>query len=168
LAGALLLGALALQYVPTLHNRVAYARYDLEQYARGIVNPDLSDAKRIGSILVGWEVARENPWTGVGIGDVPAAVHRVYRQRFPGLAETNPLPHNQFVLVAAALGFGGLLIFCWALAAPWLAPGAAADPLFVCGQLILLPSMMTEATLETQYGVALYLFFTLLFLRRWR
>jgi O-antigen ligase len=160
--------ALAVRHVPTLHNRIGYARYDLERFSRGEVNPDLSDAKRIGSILAGLELVRTHPWTGVGTGDLTGALRPVYARRFPDLAATAPLPHNQFVLVAAALGIPGLLVFGWALAAPWFAPGLPRDGLFVVHQIVLLPSMLTEATLETQYGVTLYLFFVLLFLRRLR
>ncbi len=160
--------ALAVRHVPTLHNRIGYARYDLERFSRGEVNPDLSDAKRIGSILAGLELVRTHPWTGVGTGDLTGALRSVYARRFPDLAATAPLPHNQFVLVAAALGIPGLLVFGWALAAPWFAPGLPRDGLFVVHQIVLLPSMLTEATLETQYGVTLYLFFVLLFLRRLR
>jgi hypothetical protein len=53
------------------------------------------------------------------------------------------------------------------LVAPFFTPGMLRHTLFVSLQLVMLPSMFTEATLETQYGLTIYLFFTLLFLRFW-
>lgn len=167
LVTALAAGWAAQHYIPTLRNRISYARYDLEQYFLGEVNPDLSDAKRIGSIQAGLQLLAENPFTGVGIGNIKPAMQRVYEKQFPGLVENNPLPHNQFVLVAASTGVLGLLALLWALAAPFFAPGMVRHTLFVSLQLVMLPSMFTEATLETQYGLTIYLFFTLLFLRFW-
>ncbi len=167
LVAALASGWAAQEYFPTLRNRISYARYDLEQYFRGEVNPDLSDAKRIGSIQAGLQLLAENPLTGVGIGNIKPALKTVYQEHFPGLVENNPLPHNQFVLVAACTGLLGLAALLWALAAPFFAPGMLHNTLFISLQLVMLPSMLTEATLETQYGLTIYLFFTLLFLRYW-
>lgn len=167
IVGALAAGWAAQEYVPTLRNRISYARYDLEQYFSGEVNPDLSDAKRIGSIQAGLQLLAENPLTGVGIGNIKPALKAVYQEHFPGLVENNPLPHNQFVLVAACTGLIGLATLLWALAAPFFAPGMLHNTLFISLQLVMLPSMLTEATLETQYGLTIYLFFTLLFLRYW-
>lgn len=168
LALVLLAVVLAFRFVPTLQNRIRYARYDLERFAEGDVNPNLSDAKRIGSLHAGWLLLRAHPLLGVGTGDVDDALQPVYAEHYPDLVADQPLPHNQFLFTGAALGAVGLLALCTALLLPWLAPGMARQPLFVAHQLVLLSSMLTEATLETQYGTTLYLVPLLLLLRQRR
>lgn len=162
---AVLVVVAAFRYVPTLQNRIRYARYDLERFAEGEVNPDLSDAKRIGSLHAGWLLFQAHPLLGVGTGDVPSAIQPVYAEHYPDLVENQPLPHNQGLFTAAALGLMGLTALGLCLALPWFETGMRRQPLFVVHQLALLSSMATEATLETQYGVTLYLVPLVLLLR---
>jgi O-antigen ligase len=147
----------AFRFVPTLQNRIRYARYDLERFAEGEVNPDLSDAKRIGSLHAGALLFREHPLLGVGTGDVPSAIQPVYAEHYPDLVENQPLPHNQWLFTGAALGLMGLLALSASLILPWTARGLPREGLFMAHQLALWSSMLTEATLETQYGATLYL-----------
>ncbi len=155
----------ALEYVPTLKNRIAYTRYDLEQFFKGQANPDLSDAKRIGSILAGVEIVKEHPILGVGLGSVRSQLRIQYAQRFPDLVESTPLPHNQFVFIAAVSGLTGLMVFLLATVLPFLQQHALQSPIFIGINIIFISSMFTEATLETQLGVSLYLLFILLIYR---
>ena len=155
----------AQQHIPTLRNRMSYARYDLEQYLIGEANPGLSDAKRIGSIQAGVELTRENPLIGVGIGNLKIELKKFYQNRYPDLEESVPIPHNQFIMVAACTGLIGLIVFLWSLAAPFLVKNAIRNTLFISLQIIVLSSMLTEATLETQLGLTFYLLFTLLMIR---
>ncbi len=167
LGAALLISAVmaiwaAQEYIPTLHNRMAYSRYDLEQYLRGEANPDLSDAKRIGSIHAGISIFADHPLTGVGIGNIKPALKAAYQRQYPDLAQSVPLPHNQFVFIAACTGIAGLAVFLWGILAPFFVRGALRHTLFVSLQLIILSSMLTEATLETQLGLTFYLIFLLI------
>jgi O-antigen ligase len=163
---ALLLAASLLwagyQFIPTLKNRISYARYDMEQFMRGEVNPGLSDAKRIGSIQAGWQLFLDKPATGQGWGHLRPALKSWYAGHYPDLEASVPLPHNQFVLVAATSGLPGLLVFSVAVLLPLIAAIRSGQGGIIGIQCILLSSMLTEATLETQLGVCLYLVFTLL------
>jgi O-antigen ligase len=153
------------QFIPTLKSRVAYARYDLEQFMRGEVNPGLSDAKRIGSIQAGWQLFLEKPVAGQGLGHLKPALAAWYAGHYPDLTASVPLPHNQFVLVAAATGSVGLLVFSLAVLLPLVAAIKSGQSGIIGFQCIVLSSMLTEATLETQLGICLYLVFTLLLYR---
>ena len=161
-----ILGVLiAFSTVPTLKNRIAYTRYDLENFLKGNVNPDLSDAQRLGSIHTGIIVGMQNPVVGVGIGDINGHMQVAYEAHYPGLAEKSALPHNQWVLIFAGMGFLGIVIFAWSVFAPWFQKDVWNEPLFVAHILVVFPSFMTENTIENQLGVALYVTFQLIALK---
>lgn len=166
---ALLVGAglwAAFSFVPTLKNKVAYAKYDMEHFLKGEVNTDFSDAKRLASIHTGWAVGRKYPVTGVGIGDIKESMEFEYRKHYPDLVDNDPLPHNQFVLIFASMGLIGLLVFFWSIGAPLLLPGAMRDPLLITFLLVSIPSLLTETTFETQLGVTFYITFLCLILHQ--
>lgn len=158
--------AIAYYSIPTLRGKIEYTKYSLHGYFNGEVNPDLSDAKRIGSIQAGLEVARENPILGVGIGDIKHALHWVYADRYPDLMDEDPLPHNQFILILAACGILGLIVFLIHLIGPWIYLQGQLNSYFIAFQLMAFSSMMTENTVESQLGASWFLFFTLMGLMR--
>ncbi len=60
----------------------------------------------------GWEVAKKNLFTGVGIGDRVQAVNEVYKARnFTMAIETKKNVHNSYLDALLTFGMGGLLIF---------------------------------------------------------
>ena len=60
----------------------------------------------------GWEVAKNNMITGVGIGDRIQAVNEVYKTRnFTMAIETKKNVHNSYLDALLTFGVGGLLLF---------------------------------------------------------
>lgn len=60
----------------------------------------------------GWEVAKNNLITGVGIGDRIQAVNEVYKARnFTMAIETKKNVHNSYLDALLTFGIGGLLLF---------------------------------------------------------
>ena len=60
----------------------------------------------------GWEVAKNNMITGVGIGDRIQAVNEVYKARnFTMAIETKKNVHNSYLDALLTFGVGGLLVF---------------------------------------------------------
>jgi O-antigen ligase len=63
----------------------------------------------------GWEVAKNNMITGVGIGDRIQAVNEVYKARnFTMAIETKKNVHNSYLDALLTFGIGGLLLFLMA------------------------------------------------------
>ena len=83
------------------------------------------------------------------------------KQHYPELIDLELLPHNQYILAFATLGLLGLLIFTLLTIWPIFYLGGQKDFLFLGSQLMLMASFMVEHTMESQIGVALYLFILL-------
>ncbi len=118
-----------------------------------------------------WKVAggiiREHPLTGVGTGDMPVAYKLEYEKTNSTL---NPVwrfrAHNQFLAITVAFGFIGLAYFIFALFYPLFYRKKYHDYFYFIFWLIVVLSMFTEDTLETQTGVTFFAFFSSLFLFR--
>ena len=74
-------------------------------------------------------------------------------------------PHNQFILLFTGMGLLGLGYITVLVFLPIFYRLRYQSLLFIVIQTVLITSLLTEATLETQRGIALYLFFTLFLIR---
>lgn len=160
-AALILLPVLAYLVLPSVKAKVNYMEYDLRQLWQFNNASGLSDGGRILSIEKGMQLIREHPLTGVGIGDLKQEMTRKLCEA-PEHPRDYLLPHNQFVFVAAGTGLIGLFIFCLGVFLPLFNKNRISNILFVCFNIILLSSFLTEATVEEQMGTAFYLQFLLL------
>ena len=118
-----------------------------------------------------WKTAlaliRDQPFTGVGTGDMPMSYHDQYIKENTTLTEHFRLrAHNQFLSITVAFGLIGLLYFLFALIAPMVIAGKYLDYFYVVFIITAILSMLTEDTIETQTGVTFFAFFNCLFLFR--
>jgi len=158
----------AYQLVPSLHNKIAYMRYDLQEYRRGNIN-DRSDAMRLLSMEIGIDVWKQNPALGCGAGDLKKECFDIYKNQHPQIKEANyRLPHNQFIWVLATTGVVGLVLFMVAFFYPFIANGLYKQWIAVMLFISLFSSFFTEHSLEEQMGTAFYLIFLLLLLNRFK
>ncbi|MCS6918079.1 MAG: O-antigen ligase family protein [Chitinophagales bacterium] len=155
-----LLPVLAYVTIPTLRAKVAYMRYDVSRLLSGQLALNYSDGGRVASILAGWQLFQENWLTGTGIGDLK--VEMTAKLGSDAMAQRLALPHNQFVFVAAGTGIVGLLVFTLAVMLPLIVALLQKNWLFVCFNIIVLSSFLSEATVEEQIGTVFYLLFLLL------
>lgn len=162
LAGIVIIALLSIQFIPSLHNRMGYFKYEMELIRKGELNPEHSDAQRILSMEYGWDIAKNNLWTGTGAGDIKNEMDSLYHQYAGDVKLKSKLPHNQFIYVFAATGLIGLIIFLIAVFYPWLSKKRYLHPLYTSFFCLILFSFLTEHTLEIQIGTAYYLLFLLL------
>jgi O-antigen ligase len=144
--------------IPSLQQRLAYMAWDWQQYQRDD-GDNYSDSERWVSFSAGIQLWRENPWLGVGTGDLPMEIQRVANQRFPKYTIEPKLPHNQFIYILAGTGLIGFLLSMLALLWPIVTGGYRHFYLFATFQIIILISFLVEYTVETSIGVAYYLFY---------
>ncbi|MBV6427690.1 MAG: hypothetical protein KIPDCIKN_02212 [Haliscomenobacter sp.] len=167
LTSAVLLAALAsapvlaYQLAPSFRNKVGYMRYDLDMYLKGQDKGVLSDASRLISWKIGWDLFRRSPWTGVGPGNLRAEVDAVYAAKYPHI-EKRLMPHNQFLSVMAGSGAIGLALFLSAFLTPLFYRKHYLHFPFLALHIAAFLSFMVEATLENAMGVAFFLFFLVL------
>lgn len=154
----------AVKTMPSFRMRINYMLWDWQQYRQNTGNT-YSDSERMISLRVGWQLWQENPWLGVGAGDLPGEVRRVATERYPLYDDAPKLPHNQFLYLMAGTGLIGLTLSLIAFFAPFFVRRCRQFYLFMVFQVIVFASFQVEYTIETSIGVAFYLFYTLWFMK---
>jgi hypothetical protein len=106
------------------------------------------------------QIIASHPFFGIGTGDITNAFQDEYNILGSKLKPEYRLrSHNQFLSVTVALGFAGLLVFLFTLAAPFIFHKIPDRRLYLGYIFIFLLSMLNEDTLETQVGVTFYALF---------
>jgi O-antigen ligase len=162
ITGTLLAIFLSTQYIPTVKKKIGYTKYSLELFANNENIRELSDSRRLGSIAAGLHIAKENPIAGVGYGDLMDETNNYLKNYYPELINLELLPHNQYILTLTTAGIIGLIFFLLFTIYPILYLSGYKDFFFVTSQLMFFASFIVEHTIESQIGVALYLFVILL------
>ena len=148
----------AYKFVPTLKNKVDYTWYSVNIFNKKQQMRELSDSRRLGSILAGIELTKEYPFLGVGMGDVRDKTNEWLVENYPDLKNLGLMPHNQFLWVTTAFGWLGFGWFMAAVLIPVFVKNRWKDSLFFSFHIIIFSSFLVEHTLETQVGTAVYIF----------
>jgi len=149
---------ISIQYIPTVKKKIGYTRYSLELFTKNENIRELSDSRRLGSIAAGIDLTKRNPIVGVGYGDIMQETNKYLRTHYPQLIDLELLPHNQYILTASVAGIIGLIFFFLYTIYPIFYLGGMKNFFFLSSQLMFFASFLVEHTLESQIGVALYLF----------
>jgi len=105
-------------------------------------------------------IIQQHPVFGCGTGDITKTFQQEYERDNSKLKKEYRLrSHNQFLSIAVALGFAGLIVFLFSLAAPFLFHKIPDYKLYLGFIFIFLLSLLNEDTLETQVGVTFYALF---------
>jgi O-antigen ligase len=108
----------------------------------------------------GANIAFENPWLGVGIGDVPDEFSAYYTRTDSWLSNEWRLTcHNQYLYFAVAGGFIMLILFLILFILPLKIMWNRTILPFKLFIGIISVAMLTEDMLTTQAGVSLVAFF---------
>ncbi|MEI6124726.1 MAG: O-antigen ligase family protein [Bacteroidota bacterium] len=136
-----------------------YENYKITHDPRGRSMIQRMELWRVSFILI-----QKNLWFGSGTGDV----NDVFTY---GLYNNNSLlygselrSHNQYLTITLAFGLVGLLVFLFCIFYPPFKLKKFSNYLYLSFFLIVMISMLTEDTLETQAGVTFFAFFSCLFL----
>lgn len=111
-----------------------------------------------------WKTAfaifKENILFGVGTGDIQDAFNKQYDKDNSILTEKFRLrAHNQFITAFVTYGFIGGILFLVFLFYPFIALNLKQHFLYLAFFLVMIISMFTEDTLDTQVGLTLFVFF---------
>lgn len=150
--------------MPSFKNKLGYVRYSIEQILNSNKQANVSDEGRIISYQYALKSIRLSPWIGVGMGDVYDEMEVQYHQDFAKDVKVI-LPHNQFLMTGMAVGIGGIAYLICMLMVLFKA-GRTKGFLYHWLMIILFFSMLVEPLFETQYGTCIFLFFSLLLLKR--
>lgn len=145
--------------VPSFQAKIDLTAYNYELYLQDSIG-EFSDTQRMVSYEMGLKVGHQQPWVGVGLGDVQAEQERMYAEYYP--QQKVLLPHNLFLTLYAGSGLLGLLGFLWIFFFPlFYRKNYQHYPLLI-SSTVLLSSFISENTLLIAIGTAFYLLFTLL------
>lgn len=165
--GALLLAlfsapVLAYKLVPSFKAKIDYMQWSMERFEEG-QGGDYADPGRIISLQIGWELFRESPWLGVGIGQLEQRVNKRFAESFPTYPKALK-PHNQFLFVMASSGLIGLAIFLFAFGYPLFYQRNYRHLPFLGFYCVIFTAFCIEHTIENSIGAGIYVFFLLLLL----
>lgn len=134
---------------------VAYGNYKKSGDANGS-----SVFQRVEYIKASLNIIKEAPIVGVGTGDIADAFAEYYEETNSKLLpEYRFRCHNQYLAITVAFGVVGLLWFLFSMFYPFFSNKKYRNYIYVVFLFIMMLSMFTEDTLETQIGVTLYAFF---------
>lgn len=158
----LLMPVIAYYTVPSFRAKIEYMSYDRWMHQREM-GALYADSGRITSLKVGYEIFKEHPIIGIGVGNIQREVNRIFETQYPDLP--NPLmPHNQILYVLATTGILGLLLFSIAFLFPLFYQQNYRHPMLLASYTVFGILIMLEHNLENSGGIAFYTFFLCLLL----
>ncbi len=110
-------------------------------------------------------IIKNNIWFGVGTGDLPMAFDNIYEEMNTALKpEFRWRSHNQYLSIFIAFGIFGFIWFLFSLIYPLIRLKRYHQYFYSIFLVLMLLSMFTEDTIESQDGVTLFAFFNALLL----
>ncbi len=141
--------------------------WETEHYIKTNNPSGHSLSQRVEMAKNGLHVAANHLWFGTGTGDVNDEVMKQY-QNSKTLLEPKwwYRPHNQYITLFIAFGVVGFCLLALSFIAAIYFEKKNTDFLFISFIFIILLSMVSEDTFETQAGASFFAFFLCLFLLR--
>ena len=133
---------------------VAYNNYERNGDANGS-----SVFQRVEYIKASFEIIKDNPVFGVGTGIVKVFADYYENTNSKLKPEYRLRSHNQYLAIMVAFGVIGLLWFLFSMFYPLFADKRNRNYLYMVFLFIVMLSMFTDDTLETQVGATLFAFF---------
>ena len=139
-----------------VYNRIHSIFWGVKKYSETHNASGNSVMQRIEYWRVSAEIIKDKWLTGVGTGDVLTVIEEQYDKMSTSLEEKfRWRSHNQYLSIFIAFGLFGLLWILFAFIYPATKLGRFKDFYFVVFFSIIILSMLTEDTLETQAGVTI-------------
>jgi len=137
-----------------------YENYKLTAYPNGH-----SLMQRLEYWKASLGIIKEHLLFGVGTGDMNIAFDQQYiKMKSPLDKKWRLRSHNQFLSITVGFGLLGLLWFLISLIFPFKEKWVRRDYFYLIFFAILVLSMMTEDTIESQAGLTFFVFFNNIFL----
>ncbi|MDQ3142428.1 MAG: O-antigen ligase family protein [Bacteroidota bacterium] len=149
---------LAFYFIPSLQQKYYYTLWQIGEFQRGKWI-EYSDIERLLSIQLGFEIVKHYPILGSGMGDIKEITKQTYLEclNHPDYR----LPHNQYIFSWAYCGILGFFSIIAMSLSGLFSQRAYKSPIIFSLQVALWISFLFEATLETELGTCIYLFYSL-------
>lgn len=145
---------------PGVKTRIMKILLGYEKYSRDGDANGSSVFQRVEYIKASLNLIKQHPVFGIGTGDLKEAFANYYEETNSSLLpQFRFRSHNQYLSIAIAFGVVGLLYFLFTLLYPYFSDKRYRNYFYSIFMIILLISMLTEDTIETQVGVTFFAFF---------
>ena len=171
LISMLIVGFLVFRFFPKTINRfkeLAFTQFTFQSQAKeshyaDTLSPDQWNGAnfRLAAWQCGWQLFKEHPLTGVGLGDKKDELFKVYEQkRFHFAIATGKNVHNNYLDILYSLGVAGFLLFIagWILL-PLIRVIRNHDGLAFIILITFTFAMLTENYFDRSIGAMLFCFF---------
>lgn len=153
------------QNISSLQGRIHEIFWELDTYKKTGDPNGHSLVQRFEYWKTAMMIIKNNPWIGVGAGDVQDAFNKQYEvSKSVLLPERRLHSHNQYLSITVGMGIIGCMWFLVTLCYPLYRFQLQTNFLYMTFFIIAILSFFTEDTLETQAGVTFYGFFNCFFL----
>jgi hypothetical protein len=153
----------------SLYNKLYEVIWQVDVYRKNGNPSGHSVTQRILYLTAGWDIFRQNLWTGVGTGDVAEAYESYYEEVDSTLSLRWRLrAHNQLLTFLLTYGIFGFILIMAGFLYPVYLERKWKDYFMIMFLLVGFFSMLNEDTLETHTGVSFFAFFYALFLFAWQ
>lgn len=176
LMSIIVMGILVFKFFPKTINRfkeLAFTKFEFQNRANeshyaGELTPDQWNGVnfRLAAWQCGWQLFKEHPLTGVGLGDKKDELFRVYAQKkFQFAIDTKKNVHNNYLDILFSMGVAGLILFlCGWIVFPFVQLVRNRDALAIIILLTFSIAMLTENYFDRSIGAMLFGFFILFLL----
>jgi O-antigen ligase len=150
-----------------LNARLARITMEIQKHLEGADPNGSTIQQRLEYWKTGLDIIKQNPFIGVGIGDIQTAFNTQFELNDSRLHPENRLhTHQQFLTFWIGTGILGLLLFIFYTVATLLIALRYNSYLLLVFWAIITFSYFFEDTLETQVGVTLAAFFVTFILKQ--
>ena len=145
---------------PGLRTRILKVLFGYQVYSKDGDPSGNSIMQRYEYMRASVKLLSKNLLIGVGTGDMEDQLYRQYKEMHSKLKKEFIFhAHNQYLSIGITFGILGMLWFIFALIYPPAKLKRFRDYYFMVFFIIMILSMLTDDTLETQAGVTLFGFF---------
>jgi hypothetical protein len=139
--------------------------WGLDEYRKSGNPTGSSQLQRLEFWKASLGIIKDNWLTGVGTGDMNEAFQQQYEKMKSKLSpDQRWRSHDQYLSIFVGFGIFGFLWFLFAILYPAIALGKFKDYFFLVFFIIVMLSMITEDTIESQLAVTFFAFFYSFFL----
>jgi hypothetical protein len=152
---------------PTFRNKIRYVKYDLSFVQKNIYVPGSSDGNRLASVKAGWALLKQEPFAGVGFGDIKKEAGKFYKNNYPQMSTSDKiLPSSEWMIYGSGTGWWGVGFFSLVMLVPFVIKGLRKNIFWILLNIFIAISYLFDIGLEVQYGVFIHAF-VLLWWYKW-
>lgn len=153
---------IAYNLLPTFKTRIGYILYDAANWKAGNKSGFFSDGNRILTMQSGWDVFQKNWLAGVGYGDIKTETNKWYNVHAPSVPLSEQyLPLNQWLASGCGSGIAAVLLFTIVVLLPYCLKQWEKNKQAIAFITFMNLVFLYECTIDDQFGVFLFTFFTL-------